>query len=168
MRFDTEDKDMVIKKIGQVIDDFTNRFLKKRTELLQENRDIFMGSVKQAIIDNGKISDSAKNVVLDIPEPKIDMPDDIVKLGDILPNYLVKQFLTFHKRCCRIRNFTSQVLHCLSVVYHYFHTLRISIQIVANQWDEEYLEKLSYAVVSESFNKDYLLYLEEVADSVFF
>lgn len=39
-------------------------------------------------------------------------------------------------------------------------------KIPKNQWDEEYLEKLSYAVVSESFNKDYLLYLEEVADSV--
>ncbi len=39
-------------------------------------------------------------------------------------------------------------------------------KIPKDQWDEEYLEKLSYAVVSESFNKDYLLYLEEVADSV--
>ncbi len=39
-------------------------------------------------------------------------------------------------------------------------------KIPKNQWDEEYLEKLSYAVVSESFNKDYLLYLEEVAGSV--
>lgn len=34
------------------------------------------------------------------------------------------------------------------------------------QWDDKYLEKLSYAVVSEAFNKDYLLYLEEVANSI--
>ena len=39
-------------------------------------------------------------------------------------------------------------------------------KIPKNQWDEKYLEKLSYAVVSEAFNKDYLLYLEEVANSV--
>lgn len=39
-------------------------------------------------------------------------------------------------------------------------------KIPKNQWDERYLEKLSYAVVSEGFNKDYLLYLEEVANTV--
>lgn len=39
-------------------------------------------------------------------------------------------------------------------------------KVPKEQWDEQYLEKLSYAVVSESFNKDYLLYLEEVANGV--
>lgn len=35
-----------------------------------------------------------------------------------------------------------------------------------NQWDEAYLEKLSCAVVSESFNEGYLLHLEEVAAEI--
>ena len=39
-------------------------------------------------------------------------------------------------------------------------------KIPKSQWDEKYLEKLSYAVISESFNADYLLYLEEVAEFV--
>lgn len=39
-------------------------------------------------------------------------------------------------------------------------------KVSKNQWDEKYLEKLSYAVISEGFNKDYLLYLEEVAGYV--
>ena len=34
------------------------------------------------------------------------------------------------------------------------------------EWNEQYLDKLSYAVVSEAFNKDYLLYLEKVAKYV--
>ena len=34
-------------------------------------------------------------------------------------------------------------------------------------WDESYLDKLSYAVVAESFNEDYLLYLNEVAEYIF-
>lgn len=34
------------------------------------------------------------------------------------------------------------------------------------QWDEHYLDKVSYEAVSESFNRDYLLYLEEVANEV--
>ena len=33
-------------------------------------------------------------------------------------------------------------------------------------WDKSYLDLLSYAVVAESFNRDYLLYLDEVADFV--
>lgn len=39
-------------------------------------------------------------------------------------------------------------------------------KISRNKWDKEYLEKLSYAVVSEAFNSEYLLYLDEVADKV--
>lgn len=34
------------------------------------------------------------------------------------------------------------------------------------EWTKEYLDRLSYAVVGESFNRDYLLYLDEVADFV--
>ncbi len=34
------------------------------------------------------------------------------------------------------------------------------------EWNKEYLDRLSYAVETEKFNKDYLLYLDEVADFV--
>lgn len=34
------------------------------------------------------------------------------------------------------------------------------------KWSKEYLDRLYYAVVAESFNLDYLLYLNEVADFV--
>lgn len=33
-------------------------------------------------------------------------------------------------------------------------------------WDKVYLDKLSYAVVAEAFNKDYLSYLYQVSDYV--
>ena len=33
-------------------------------------------------------------------------------------------------------------------------------------WDKSYLDLLSYASVAESFNRDYLLYLDEVAEYV--
>lgn len=39
-------------------------------------------------------------------------------------------------------------------------------KVPRNEWDEKYLDKLSYAVVGESFNKDYLLYLEQVANGI--
>lgn len=39
-------------------------------------------------------------------------------------------------------------------------------KIPERQWNEQYLDKLSYAIVSEAFNKDYLLYLEQVANGI--
>lgn len=39
-------------------------------------------------------------------------------------------------------------------------------KVPREEWNEQYLDKLSYAVVSESFNKDYLLYLEQVANGI--
>jgi len=33
-------------------------------------------------------------------------------------------------------------------------------------WDKDYLDLLSFAVVAENFNRDYLLYLDAVADFV--
>ena len=39
-------------------------------------------------------------------------------------------------------------------------------KVSKNQWNKFYLNELSYAAVSESFNRDYLLYLDEVAEYV--
>lgn len=47
-----------------------------------------------------------------------------------------------------------------------FYSSNFEKKIPKEKWDEKYLEKLSYAVVSESFNKDYLLYLERVANTI--
>lgn len=35
-----------------------------------------------------------------------------------------------------------------------------------SEWNEDYLRQLSYAVVSDAFNADYLFYLEKVASTV--
>lgn len=35
-----------------------------------------------------------------------------------------------------------------------------------SSWDRDYVDKLSYAVVSEAFNEEYLFYLNEVAEYV--
>ena len=35
-----------------------------------------------------------------------------------------------------------------------------------SEWNEDYLRRLSYAVVSDAFNADYLFYLEKVASAV--
>lgn len=35
-----------------------------------------------------------------------------------------------------------------------------------SSWNKEYVDKLSYAVVSEAFNEEYLLYLDDVSEYV--
>lgn len=39
-------------------------------------------------------------------------------------------------------------------------------KVPREEWNEQYLDKLSYAVVGEGFNKDYLLYMEQVANGI--
>lgn len=34
------------------------------------------------------------------------------------------------------------------------------------EWNKTYLDELSYTAIAESFNRDYLLYLDEVADYI--
>lgn len=82
VRFRSEDKAVVKRKVEQVIDDFTNTFLNERRGLLEAQRDMFMAAVKKAIEDNGRIHDSAKKVFLDIPKPVVTKPDKI-NMGDI-------------------------------------------------------------------------------------
>lgn len=43
---------------------------------------------------------------------------------------------------------------------------KYSDKIPQSKWTKDYLEELSYAVVAESFNGEYLLYLDEVAEYI--
>lgn len=86
-RFNEKDKAAVNSKIEQVIDDFTNTFLKERKNLLETRRDEFMAAVKKTIEDNGKISESAKKVFLDIPKPEVTKPEDIATLREKYDSY---------------------------------------------------------------------------------
>lgn len=83
VRFKEEDKDLAKSKIEQVIEDFTNTFLKERKSLLEEQRDMFMTAVKKTIEDNGRISESAKKVFLNIPKPVVTKPNKITGMGEI-------------------------------------------------------------------------------------
>lgn len=83
VRFKEKDKDIVKSRIAQVIENFTNTFLKERKSLLEEQRDTFMAAVKKAIEDNGMISESAKKIFLDIPKPVVTKPNKITDMGQI-------------------------------------------------------------------------------------
>lgn len=87
VRFKEKDKDLVKSKINQVIENFTNDFLKARKTLLENRRDGFMDAVKKAIDDNGRISESAKKVFQDIPRPVVNKPERINDLGEIYDSH---------------------------------------------------------------------------------
>lgn len=87
VRFKEKDKDLVRSKIGQVIEDFTRNFLTKRKELLEKCRDEFMDAVKNAIDENGMISESAKKVFQDIPKPQISKLEKFTDFGGIYDSH---------------------------------------------------------------------------------
>lgn len=87
VRFKEKDKDIVGDKIEQVIDDFTRNFCVKRKVLLEESRDKFMDAVKKTIAENGNISESAKQVFQDIPEPQVRKPKRFTDLGAIYDSH---------------------------------------------------------------------------------
>lgn len=74
VRFREGDKDRIQKKIDGVLEAFTRNFLAERKKLLEGQRDAFMNGIKNAIARNGNISDAAKRLFLDIPEPNITEP----------------------------------------------------------------------------------------------
>lgn len=82
-----KDKDLVRNKINAVIDDFTKQFFKKRKELLESQRDTFMNHIKETIANNGKISDAAKKLFLDIPAPTVSKPESFRGVEDIYDSH---------------------------------------------------------------------------------
>lgn len=71
VRFKEKDKEQVQNIINQVLFDFAKEFKNNRRELLGKQRDSFMEAVKKTIIENGNISESAKQFFLDIPTPDL-------------------------------------------------------------------------------------------------
>lgn len=72
-------RDIIIK----VFEDYTNEFLLCRENLLEKQRDDFMENMKNTIMENGKISESAKKYFLEIPAPAVTQPNSAQEVGAI-------------------------------------------------------------------------------------
>lgn len=67
-------------------------------------------------------------------------------------------------KCRRLSRKDIEALAADSTVKAAFFGSGYTEKIPPSQWNREYLDKLSFAVASEAFNRDYLLYLNEVAE----
>lgn len=101
VKFKETDREKTNNKVEQVIDEFTKRFFSQREKLLTEQRDNFMMAVKRTIIENGKISDSAKNIFLNIPDPRISKPRKRDEISSIYDS---------HKRIEKVLWYTKEIL----------------------------------------------------------
>ncbi len=89
------DKDSVRDMINHAIDDYTEQFLTRRKELLENQRDNFMNAVKQTIMENGNISGAAKRFFLDVPAPQVIKPG-ISNWGELYSSHCrTEKFLMF-------------------------------------------------------------------------
>lgn len=82
-----KDKDKIRNIISKVIDAFTQDVFLKREDLLVEQRNSFMKSVKDTIMQNGKINESAKKYFLEIPAPVVKKPENMHDVGEIYDSY---------------------------------------------------------------------------------
>lgn len=76
-------KEKIKNKIDNIMADFKKQFFTERKMLLEDNRNLFIQAVKESIMKNGKISESAKKYVLDIPVPNIEAIGEIQNLDEI-------------------------------------------------------------------------------------
>lgn len=82
-----KDKAIVRNKINAVIDEFTSQFFRKRKELLEKQRDLFMQHIKDTIEKNGNISDAAKKLFMDIPAPTVTKPETFTGVDSIYDSH---------------------------------------------------------------------------------
>lgn len=83
VNFKETDKTKIKDGISGIIAEFTNNFISERVELLTNERDAFIESVKNAINKNGNISDAARKFFQDIPKPEVSRNRGITNLDGI-------------------------------------------------------------------------------------
>ena len=83
VKFDDKHKKSITQKITSVINDFSRNFLEKRQQLLENQRDSFIETVKSIIHSNGELSDAAKSFILEIRPPEVMKPKNLTDFGDI-------------------------------------------------------------------------------------
>lgn len=83
VNFKETDKTKIKDGISGIIAEFTNNFISERVELLTNERDAFIESVKNAINENGNISDAARKFFQDIPKPEVSRNRGITNLDGI-------------------------------------------------------------------------------------
>lgn len=81
VRYKEGDGEKIRTKCNSVIKSFTDSFLEKRKKVLERERDDFLEKVKDKIMENGEISESAKKFFLDVPAPKVSEPEKVKDLG---------------------------------------------------------------------------------------
>lgn len=133
-----DDIEEIKKKIDSAIWIFTHEFIKNREKVLIEERDSFMRSVKLTIARNGNISESAKKIFLDIPEPKISSKsikkEYVQKLYD--DNKVTSRFLWMKSDRIIKEKFLQELDNVLTDIVAEFH----------DSFAEDYCKSLEYVL----------------------
>ncbi len=69
--------------IQDVLTDYTDNFKNKRKKLLESLRDEFIADVKKSIMDNGDLSDEAKEFIIAIETPEVDEFEESREFGEL-------------------------------------------------------------------------------------
>ena len=169
-KVNNKDKEKINNVVSEVIDNYTKDFINKRKEILENQRDGFMLAVKNVIVNNGNICDSAKKYFLNIPKPNvriINEKDNINLIYDA--NTYTKKFLfiknKFIKKEQFIQTIEEEILNLTKELADDYKKDYInSLDTLLTQIKENYILNLEeYSVLLKALNsdRDAMLKLEE-------
>ncbi|MCI6664310.1 MAG: dynamin family protein [Spirochaetia bacterium] len=126
-------KQQALEIIKSTFKDYSNKFFAHRKCSLEKQRNLFLDSVKQAILDNGQISENAKKFILDIEPPEINKPE-VPDVTDIYnDNRKTEKILWFNTEYLDKENFIADVAR----------DMRKKVAMMADDYKGDYVKSLN-------------------------
>lgn len=161
VRVKERDKYIIREISRRTIEEFTNDFLISRKELLEKQGDAFIKKVKKTIMENGKISDSAKKYFLDIPAPTVTQPDSTQEVEIIYDSHkIIEKIFVFELEHLDKEGFVNDIGEHLTEM----------AEVMSNDYSKEYrnsLEKILMQIKSrfELNLAEYSLHMKAMVES---
>lgn len=162
VKYKASDKEKIKAKTNEIISDFTSNFMIERKKLLEKERDSFVQAVKQAIVDNGRISDSAKKFFQDIPKPSVSRSKGISNIDEIYDaNKRTQKMLFFAKK---------EILDKETFIDEIKDNLRTIATEMATDYAKDYCKSLETILMAVKSNFEqnldqYSLYMKAMIDN---
>lgn len=162
VKYKASDKEKIKAKTKGIINEFTSDFMLERKKLLERERDSFVQAVKQAIVDNGSISDSAKKFFQDIPKPSISQVVGISNIDEIYDaNKRTQKMLFFAKK---------EILDKETFIDEIKDSLRTVATEMATDYAKDYCKSLETILMAVKSNFEqnldqYSLYMKALIDN---
>lgn len=147
--------------LREIFNHYTEQFLNRREVLLTSKRDGFIADIKNAIRENGDISESAKSFVCQIKPPKIKGTADLFGINEVYNNNIrIEKFIFWTwKRIDRksfIKDVQAELASCAGKMGdEYKADYQRAIEDILNQVQNEFSQNIDqYSIRIQALKED--------------